>query len=955
MRFVIIVYLFLSLHLFAKPDLDSLLNKYNKFEIENREPEEVIDLLNKISEAYIGVDCKQSIKYGNIALENSYEINYKEGEAYSKKLIGSAYYNLSNLNKSLTYFQQALTQYEKLDNSDGIKQTANLIGNTYTNLGKYNKALNYYLKVLKINKIQNNRSGIAKVLSNIGAVYNYSGNLSEALKYFKNALEIAEMIDDKLLIANLLNNIGIIYESNKNYHLALETHLKSLKIQEDLGDKSSISKSLHNIGSAYDNLKNKKKAEEYFLKSLKIEESIDNKPEIATSLVRIGSFYSGNNDFINAEHFLNKGLILAKEIDNKYLQIAAYFSLCNLYIKTGDYKSALYNNKLYHAYKDSMFTEKSVAEMAEMNAKYELEKEEKKNEILTKNDKINKLIISRKKTVQIYLYILLGLVIILVIVIFSRYNTKRKANIALEDKNSQIEKQKAKLSDTLEKLKLAKEQAEKANKTKSEFLANMSHEIRTPLNAILGFTDLLNSLISSKKQKSYLESIKAGGKNLLTLINDILDLSKVEAGKMEINYYAVNPIHIFNEIEQIFSLKISQKKIDFIVEYDGNIPKKMMLSETRLRQVLFNLIGNAIKFTSKGFIKVMVSTKNFDKEKGRLTLVITIQDTGIGIPIEQQEIIFFAFKQMKGQNLKEYGGTGLGLTISKRLVEMMGGNILLESKVNYGSTFTINLNNVEIVYSDSIEEHVADEKLQNIEFEKAKVLVVDDIDSNRDLIREIFDNANITVVEAKNGKEGVEKALSEIPDLIIMDIRMPVMDGFQANKIIKSDKRTEHIPIIALTASVMKEDIKNIFDGKFDGFLMKPIQIDTLFSEVSKYLKYKKITEHESGYFSDEQEVKEDFKKLKNENIEKVLLSFENEMKPIWENVHKNHFIHEVIGFAESIKQLGIDNEFKIVERYGDDLIFYANSFDIENMAATLNQFPEFVESIKQLLESDES
>jgi signal transduction histidine kinase/CheY-like chemotaxis protein len=643
-------------------------------------------------------------------------------------------------------------------------------------------------------------------------------------------------------------------------------------------------------------------------------------------------------------------LKLAQEMGNKYLVNSASLSLSNLYVKIGNYKSALVFNQLYHAVKDTMFNERSVAEMAEMNAKYQVEKEEKKNEILTKNNEINNLIISRKKTVQKYLYISLGLVIVLLLVIFSRYYSKQKANVALEEKNAQIEKQKAKLSETLEKLKLAKEQAEKANKTKSEFLANMSHEIRTPLNAILGFTDLLNSLITSKKQKSYLESIKAGGKNLLTLINDILDLSKVEAGKMEINYSHVNPLNIFKEIEQIFSLKISQKKIDFIIEYVGNIPKGMMLSETRLRQVLFNLIGNAIKFTSEGFIKVIVSTKNFEKDKNTLTLVISIEDTGIGIPVEQQELIFFAFKQMKGQNMKEYGGTGLGLTISKRLVEMMDGNIMLESEVNKGSIFTVNLNNVEIVLPDEMEESILDEKFQAIEFENAKILVVDDVESNRNLIREIFENANITVFEAKNGKEAVEIAKSEMPELIIMDIRMPVMDGFQANKIIKSDEKIGHIPIIAFTASVMKEDIKNIFDGKFDGFLMKPIQIETLFQEVSKFLKHKKTKESKSVLVSQDAEILESVKSLNKDSLEKVIYIFENELIPVWKNVHKNHFIHEVISFAENIKRIGIENEFKIVERYGDDLIFYANSFDIENMAATLNQFPDFVESIKQIV-----
>ncbi|MCP4152261.1 MAG: HAMP domain-containing protein, partial [bacterium] len=227
------------------------------------------------------------------------------------------------------------------------------------------------------------------------------------------------------------------------------------------------------------------------------------------------------------------------------------------------------------------------------------------------------------------------------------------------------EKRAEELKRDRDEAELARKGAEAANKAKSEFIANMSHEIRTPLNAVLGFTELLDSQITDKKQKNYLESIKAGGKSLLTLINDILDLSKIEAGRMEVHKEPVNLKTIFDEIERIFSLKISRKKLDFIIDIEPGIPGRLILDEIHLRQILLNLIGNAVKFTEVGYIKVSVRKSFFREDIKCLNLIITVEDTGIGISEDQKEKIFEAFLQHDGQEMRKYGGTGLGLAITK--------------------------------------------------------------------------------------------------------------------------------------------------------------------------------------------------------------------------------------------------------------------------------------------------
>ena len=241
-------------------------------------------------------------------------------------------------------------------------------------------------------------------------------------------------------------------------------------------------------------------------------------------------------------------------------------------------------------------------------------------------------------------------------------------------------------------LRHAMEKTKTANKAKSEFLANMSHEIRTPLNSILGFTELLDETVTDLTQRSYLDSIKASSKTLLTLINDILDLSKIEAGKMSVDNEPMNIHTLFHELNQIFNLGITRKGLQFIFDVSPDLPAIIFLSEIRLRQVLVNLIGNAVKFTHEGHIRLQAGVTPVDPN--HIRLVITVEDTGIGIEPDQQELIFEAFQQQNRQDVKKFGGTGLGLTISKRLTEMMGGKITLHSRVNEGSSFTISFDQV---------------------------------------------------------------------------------------------------------------------------------------------------------------------------------------------------------------------------------------------------------------------
>ncbi len=384
-------------------------------------------------------------------------------------------------------------------------------------------------------------------------------------------------------------------------------------------------------------------------------------------------------------------------------------------------------------------------------------------------------------------------------------------------------------------LRIARDQADAANRAKSEFLANMSHEIRTPMNAIIGFAELLQERVASDEDREFASIISENGKTLLKLINDVLDLSKIEAGKIVIANKPVKIAEIIHEIEGLFSLKLEQQNLDFKVNISDNVKPCYLIDEIRFRQILLNVIGNAIKYTYKGGISISVDAVDIPNTVTQ-KIIVKIKDTGIGISKEDQERIFAPFVQIINPNNEANIGTGLGLTITKRLVELLNGTILLESEPEKGSAFTLIFNDTKPCSTNHLEDKQEIENLLGTTFNEEQLVIVDDNQSSLLLLSSILKSHKLKVLCYTSGREALSKIESLSPALFIIDIKMPEMDGFELLSNLRKVEKFRHIPCWAISASVMKGDEQRIRNAGFDGFIPKPIDKILLLRELKQLL-----------------------------------------------------------------------------------------------------------------------
>ncbi len=809
-----------------------------------------VKLLLTLDKKLFRYDIDKTMKYANEIIELADKTNYLEAKAKALNILGACYYMKSDFSKAIEYFEQSLEASKILGIKESISDTYNNIGAIYKIQGNYPKALEYFQKSLTIEKELGHKAGVANTYNNIGIVYDIQKDFSKALDYYLKALKTFQELGDESGISDLYHNIGINYLSQGNYIKALEYFEKSFDIYQKNNNKNGIAWSYFNMGIVYREQNNYDKALDYFQKTLKLSIESGNKSMEAKTYKELSLLYLALKDYKKTDYYAKKAYAIAQKTGDIELMKNVTKVLAENYANLGQYKKAYQYHVIFKKLNDSLFNENNIKELTRLEMQYKYEKEKEAERL---NQKKKEALLAKELEFQKTLkYILLaGLLISILIIalIVWLYRIKKKANKLLIQKNKEIMKQKDLISKQNSEIQAqskeltkhkrhleelveqrtadlmkAKEKAEESDRLKTAFLNNVSHEFRTPMNGIMGFASILNEPgITEEARKNYVNLINKSCSRLLNIVNDTVEISKVQSNQEGVFKANTNVKDIVNDVLKDFKSSIVQKNIE--VELNMNISDEEAIIKTdeyKLKRIIWHLLSNAVKFTFLGKITLAVQTTDDNR------LQFLVEDTGIGIPSKLQKVVFEPFRQAETNEIQRFGGNGIGLTLSKAYIEMLGGRIWIESKPEQGTTvfFTIPIEKEKV--QEIEKEPVSDEALYG-----KTILVAEDNELNYLLVKTVLADYKINMLHAWNGKEAVD-IFSKEPniDLILMDMKMPVMDGYEATRRIKKIKPS--IPVVALTAYSMNLNIKGNLRDIFDNYISKPVTVQSLIQILKK-------------------------------------------------------------------------------------------------------------------------
>ncbi len=674
-------------------------------------------------------------------------------------------------------------------------------------------------------------------ISNIhmGIVNRYQRQLERSLSYYQEAADIAEANGYDTLMASIWGNMGNVYYDLDQLDQALAYHQRSLEVDQRLGDDQGVGNSLHNIGLIYREKKLYEKALEYQKRSLDLDLALGDRTNVGISYVDFTGIYLEMKDFEKALVSADKALEIAEEINSGRIKSRVLGYLPMIYAAKGDVEKAIAFNTEYRDLMDSLQAARLAAQIAEAETKYGTEQKER--QLDAQEDSL-----SRQRQFIAVLMLVFALVAIVTYLLFNRYKLKQSnRQLKLEHQQLQLERETA--------------QIRQMNEMKSRFFANISHEFRTPLNLILAPLQQHQSNIPDKE----INMMRRNANRLLRLVNQLLDLSKVEVGRLQLQQKTIEISSFLQHLAQSFVPLAQSKQID----YQINIPERdyvAKLDPDKLEKIVYNLLSNAFKFTPAGgkiAVYVLIAQKN--------TLRLSVSDTGIGIAKDMREKIFDRFYQVDSSHTRAYEGTGIGLALTKELVELFDGEIEVDSQEGQGSVFTISIP-IELLESSAVSAadiwasppsvllpQISDETQTSQAVtdatnstERAHLLLVEDNADLRSYLRAQL-SAQFQITVAENGAAGLEQAKAVIPDLIISDIMMPKLDGIGLTKALRSEDTTSHIPILLLTA---RDDAETKIKGFATGaeqYLLKPFELEELLARVRGLLEQRRLLQEKFG------------------------------------------------------------------------------------------------------------
>lgn len=792
---------------------------------------EKVKLYNELSAQILNTDPENAIEYATKALELATELNDILLQADACFTIGNGYRLIGENLKALDYYLQAVTAYSDAGHKEGISRASNKCGLIHRLMGDYSTALDYHTRSMRIAKELNDTLGMAQAMIDIGIAYRNLGKPDIALDYYNKALETSYLVDDNSIRLKVNNARGNILWYKGEYDKALTHYNQALELARQNGFSGEESAGVYNnIGNVYRQKSEFAKAFSYYDTSLTISESIGDKNQIAVTYKNIGITHKLAGRYFRAIDYFNRSKEIAEEIRLLAVLKETLSELSDTYERTGNYGKALQFYKEYTALKESLNTKATTDKISIMQLGHHL-KDEAQRQTIHEVD-LNLKVLKERNIRNIIIFITL-LAIALVFILWSRYKLKLKSNRELRELNTELEKRveerTKRLHEENDRRRIAQEHAEMANETKNRFLANISHEVRTPINAIIGFCDLTAESGANGEQKENLQRIKDSSEHLLALIKDVMDYSQIETGKTLLKEGVINLKEIMQSVVNAFYLDAKSKEIRMRIDLADDIPKKLKADKDALRQILFNLVGNAVKFTEKGDITVAARLEEEPEKTGKVRIRFSVKDSGIGISKLKQKLIFMDFTQEHDTSTRKYGGAGLGLTISKHFVELMDGNIWVESEKGKGSTFIFS-----VTLSEDKTKTSTSDSLDSDDNKKLHILIAEDNLLNAQVIVAFLNRLGHSSRVAGNGLEALDVLSQEDFDAVLMDIEMPEMDGLDATKAIRKGEhsvRNPKIPVIALTAHALQDYEEKSYAVGMNNYLTKPVDINQL-SEV---------------------------------------------------------------------------------------------------------------------------